>query len=945
MADAPSVNRGMLALLLAATPVAVAQGDDVVNATFMGYINREWGNPYNWDTYEVPNNKNGNGEYAISLTSDCSFFFWCDRPLVVTSPGIIEVTELHVGENVIFGVQDGVFRTGAAEFGYMSQVFATDAEIHFADPEGDYGLLNVLAVGTGTITGVQTEIPNCQSVTLAADGGLVDFSKLEHVSGDSIDATFAAHANSGMIDVRGLLGLDVESTWYAINGGVITAGPFSNAPIRFVTLGEDSLISLPGVSNLDGTELRMTGSGVLETMPITSFDNGTIILESGASYSMQISDYAIDRTTGGQIRSTMSTLSFPNLQTMQVADDVNLTIEASGGLMDFPLLTEIRGPQGRVWLSFGDEGNPHVPQLARVEPTAFVHFSTGSHTVGPIEFLQIGSLSAGGTALVHINGSVNLSGADVSLSSHSTLSADVVTSFDDVDVTVQGGSMFAPSADSCTIVSQGKDWTANGSGSELDLSALENLHVDSPEGPVNLRVTARDGGRVAFRDVILTTAPDDRVLFELDGSDSSIEIGANAVIAGSTYWRVANGAELRVPETVPIAPASGVELSGGVLHLPGLTTFDEAWIGVYASTEFVSSAVDTDLHNTSVTANLDWTFPASAWSWDRPGDWTVFSARRRLDASALQTMSLNPSPGGVPATLRFRAGNRGVLDFSSVHTLDGPPPGSMHVLVIETTDNNALIDFSGLTSATGDIKIDAYRYDSVIDWGTDLRHDAGFFDAWGSSFRNWTEGTLVCRGNVYITTPTRELGPHLSSGRFVMGAPGTVTMELENLDEGTGGAYAWGIQQFEVGYEDAPTRVVLRDDVDNGSRGPNDDSEALYIGKTYLSQPLRIGPGASLVLNGLHVYVQSTQGNALLNTLWPENKRGFPFDQGMLYRVDPDACPADFAAPFNLLDFFDAQEFLLLFSQHDREADLNHDSLWDFFDVQLFLNSFAAGCG
>lgn len=53
---------------------------------------------------------------------------------------------------------------------------------------------------------------------------------------------------------------------------------------------------------------------------------------------------------------------------------------------------------------------------------------------------------------------------------------------------------------------------------------------------------------------------------------------------------------------------------------------------------------------------------------------------------------------------------------------------------------------------------------------------------------------------------------------------------------------------------------------------------------------------------------------------------------------------ADLAPPFGLLDFFDVQVFLGLFSAHNPTADLNTDGLFDFFDVQVFLNVFSQGC-
>jgi FG-GAP repeat len=57
--------------------------------------------------------------------------------------------------------------------------------------------------------------------------------------------------------------------------------------------------------------------------------------------------------------------------------------------------------------------------------------------------------------------------------------------------------------------------------------------------------------------------------------------------------------------------------------------------------------------------------------------------------------------------------------------------------------------------------------------------------------------------------------------------------------------------------------------------------------------------------------------------------------------------PSDCAADLNgdsVLDFFDVSAFLNAFSAHDLLADFTGDGLFDFFDVQAFLNAYAAGC-
>jgi hypothetical protein len=64
-----------------------------------------------------------------------------------------------------------------------------------------------------------------------------------------------------------------------------------------------------------------------------------------------------------------------------------------------------------------------------------------------------------------------------------------------------------------------------------------------------------------------------------------------------------------------------------------------------------------------------------------------------------------------------------------------------------------------------------------------------------------------------------------------------------------------------------------------------------------------------------------------------------------LYGRFPNSCnsPADLNGD-GVLDFFDVQSYLNLYAARDLAADLNNDGAWDFFDVQIFLGLFSAGC-
>ena len=69
-------------------------------------------------------------------------------------------------------------------------------------------------------------------------------------------------------------------------------------------------------------------------------------------------------------------------------------------------------------------------------------------------------------------------------------------------------------------------------------------------------------------------------------------------------------------------------------------------------------------------------------------------------------------------------------------------------------------------------------------------------------------------------------------------------------------------------------------------------------------------------------------------------------DAADLAIVDPaQPCPADLAAPFGVLNFFDVSAFLGAYNSQDPVADFAAPfGVFNFFDVSAFLASYNAGC-
>ncbi|MFK7885001.1 MAG: GC-type dockerin domain-anchored protein [Phycisphaerales bacterium] len=61
--------------------------------------------------------------------------------------------------------------------------------------------------------------------------------------------------------------------------------------------------------------------------------------------------------------------------------------------------------------------------------------------------------------------------------------------------------------------------------------------------------------------------------------------------------------------------------------------------------------------------------------------------------------------------------------------------------------------------------------------------------------------------------------------------------------------------------------------------------------------------------------------------------------------IETVGCPADLAAPFGVLNFFDVSTYISLYNANDPGADLAAPlGVLNFFDVAAFISAYNAGC-
>ena len=111
--------------------------------------------------------------------------------------------------------------------------------------------------------------------------------------------------------------------------------------------------------------------------------------------------------------------------------------------------------------------------------------------------------------------------------------------------------------------------------------------------------------------------------------------------------------------------------------------------------------------------------------------------------------------------------------------------------------------------------------------------------------------------------------------------------------------------------DDGPAGLVQAISFEFNARSSDSGKPAIFNSTGELVMPIRyVGSGGS----GLHVW-----------------------------DID-DPCPADLALPFGLLDLDDINSFVAGFVGMTADGDLDGNALWDLADINIFVDSFTAGC-
>jgi hypothetical protein len=400
---------------------------------------------------------------------------------------------------------------------------------------------SVLALTGLTNLVVPSDYPELLQIQALA-GGLINLGALTSISGVVEVESSGSGSEVNLSALQGFGGSsdDYSSELQPSGGGTILTGQLKSLTGVAVSLGGGTL-NLSMVTNLDYTVLSLT-NGVVTLSNVVNVDNTELYVSGGASLSLPgvlNCTYANDSTPFyWQAAGTNSVLALPGLTNLVVSSygiEV-LTIQAlAGGEVNLSGLISISGVVEAASSGGGSELNLSALQtfagssddyVAQLQPSGGATILTG-----PLGSLTGVNVVLGGGTL-NLSAVTNLSYSTLSLT-NGTLRLGNVTDIDDANLYVSSGATLSLPAVVNSVYANDSTpfyWQASGSGSVLAMTGLTNLVVPS-YGIEVLIIQALAGGEVNLSGLISISGV---VEAESSGSGSELNLSALQVFAATS---------------------------------------------------------------------------------------------------------------------------------------------------------------------------------------------------------------------------------------------------------------------------------------------------------------------------------------------------------------------------------------------------------------------------
>jgi hypothetical protein len=568
--------------------------------------------------------------------------------------------------------------------------------------------------GSLTVWGGSYNLPGLTDVdgsSLSVEGGSLALPGLTSYVSNATE--FQVLGTGSVLDVSALTTLTQQGNW-SLN--VSNSGDSSG--------GEVDLTGLTNLTSTQGISINDTGKSTILDSHLTSLNGVTVTLDGTDAH-------VADSWTSFINGSLTVTGSSYNLSGLTDADDSNLSAQ-SGGSLALPGLTTYAS-NGNTFQANGTKSVLDMSALATLTPQ-------GAWTV-----------DARNGGQVNLNGLTDLNAVkSITLdeSGNSTILDGHLTTLDKVNVTLDGAD--TQDANSWTSFTNGNLTITGGSYNLPGLTDVDgsNLSVES-------------GGSLALPG--LTTYAANGTEFEVDGTDSVLDLSALATLTQQSTWSV-------------------YASNGGQINLTGLTSLNSA-LGIYVYETSDGTILDGNLTSLNgVNVMLDGTDSqvANSWTSFTNGNLTIMGGSYNLpgltDADGSNLALQNGGSLALPGLTTYASngntfqasGTKSVLDVSALTTLTQQGTWTVDVYSGGQINLNSLTSLNGIQSITFYETGNSTILDSHLATLNKVSVTLDGFDTQAaSSWKSFTNGNLTVTGSSYDLSSLTDFtgsNPYLSGG-------------------------------------------------------------------------------------------------------------------------------------------------------------------------------------
>ena len=730
--------------------------------------------------------------------------------------------------------------------------------------KADYANFKVSGGASLTLAGLTGYTGGSDSTTstvqASGTGSLLSFPNLATITAIAASDSFVQIGTSSGGDVE--LPLLTTMTGPAVLSSASGSGTLDVADLSTFTGGTISdaggTLSLPSLSSAGSTTFQISGGTSMSLPLVTSADYANFEVSGGASLTlaglMSYTGGGGDHTSTLQASGTGSRLSLPKLATFTgiSASDSSVDVYAlSTGDVELPLLTQGTGPVGLMSTSGST--------LNAAELSTF----TGGTISDSGGTFNLASLTNAGSTTFQISGGA-------------ALSLPLVTNADYANFEVSGGASLTLAILSSYAGGGGFASTtlqASGTGSLLSLPDLATLTASTAfdssvpinalaSGDVELPLLTQMTGPAVLSSTTGSTLDAAKLSTFTGGtiSDSGGTIDLSSLAnAGSTTFQISGGVKMSLPTLTQGDYATFEVSSGASLTLAGLLSYTGG--GGFASSTLHATGTDSLLSLPKLQ-----TLSAS----------TAFDSSVQVDALSSGDVEL-PLVTQISGPVSLESNGTGsVLNLSDLPSLTGNGEAeSLTVTQGGTVTDPDLTTFANVTitmDPTATFTVPANETftfpnsTTTIKTGTVL--DQGDLNLQSSAVLN-INGGLTINGQGGLSTSSSSalevsgnlLGTTINAAAFnplgpviLDSATGTsnspqlleaMSQDLGNVAAGYNSNFAYSTLELS-----ANTYAEL---VDNSANAPGGAPNAIYV------NTLIVPSGATLNLNGLHLYAQTKQ--------------------------------------------------------------------------------------